>query len=103
MFDIIGAMKLGVLITDSAYGGMVVPILKAAIDRGDEVNLFLMDDGCFMAEDPEFIKVAAGKLKVSMCDLNRSQRNLEIPGEIQAGSQYDNIKMVRWCDRLLVF
>ncbi len=96
-------MRLGVLITDSGYRKMVVPILKAAIKRGDEVNIFLMDDGCFMSEDPEFINTVSGRLKVNVCDLNRGQRNLELPGEIQAGSQYDNISMVRWCDRLLVF
>ncbi|MDA8326694.1 MAG: hypothetical protein M0033_10815 [Nitrospiraceae bacterium] len=97
-------MKLGVLITDRAFGGMVVPILKAALGRGDEVSVFLMDDGCFMAADEEFMKAAGrGGIKVSMCDLNRGQRDLELPGGIQAGSQYDNIAMVRWCDRLLVF
>ncbi|MDA8387800.1 MAG: hypothetical protein M0Z58_03915 [Nitrospiraceae bacterium] len=96
-------VKLGVLITDSAYGPMVVPILKAAVERGDEVRVFLMDDGCYMAEDPEFIKIAGGGPRAGMCDLNRRQRNLKLPDAIQAASQYDNISMVRWCDRLLVF
>ncbi len=94
---------MGVLITDSRYGTIVVPILKAAIRRGDEVNVFLMDNGCFISEDPEFVKTVSGKLKVNVCDLNRGQRNIELPDEIRAGSQYDNISMVRWCDRLLVF
>ncbi len=96
-------MKLGILITDSAFGGMVIPILRAAVGRGDEVSVFLMDDGCFMAQDAEFVKAVAGRIKVNMCDLNRGQRNLELPDAMQAGSQYDNISMVRWCDRLLVF
>lgn len=98
-------MKLGVLITESAFGPVVKPILKAAAQRGDEVRVFLMDDGCYMAEDPEFLEMAGGAngLKAGMCDLNRGQRGLGLPEGIQGGSQYDNISMVRWCDRLLVF
>ena len=96
-------MKLGVLITENGFGPMVIPILKVAVGRGDEVRVFLMDDGCYMAEDPEFLEIAGGRVEAGMCDLNRNQRNLKLPEAVKAASQYDNISMVRWCDRLLVF
>ena len=96
-------VKLGILITEGGFGPMVIPILKAALERGDEVRVFLMDDGCYMSEDPEFLEIAGGGVKAGMCDLNRGQRGLPLPEGIQAASQYDNISMARWCDRLLVF
>ena len=95
-------MKLGVLITKAEYREYIIPVIRAALKRGDEVTVFMMDDGCLLANDREFASLA-GDVKVNICDLNRGQRGIEPPAEIHSGSQYDNIRMVRGTERLLVF
>jgi hypothetical protein len=97
-------VKLGILITDHRYKDFIAPVLKAAIDRGDQVQVFIMDDGCLLADAPDLKEVFSHvRLSAVICDLNRMQRGIEAPLEVSMGSQYDNAKMMHESDKVLVF
>jgi len=97
-------MRLGILIINSAYKDFILPVLRAASMRGDQVEIFIMDEGCPITGDPEFQELARGKdVRSTICDLNRRQRGMEAPLEVKIGSQFDNARMVHECEKILVF
>jgi len=97
-------MRFGILIIDAAYRDFILQVLRAAEKRGDQVDIFIMDEGCPITEDPEFKELAEGKdVSTTICDLNRRQRGIEAPLEVKIGSQFDNARMVHECEKILVF
>ncbi len=97
-------MRIGFLVTDPAYRDFLIPLLSAALARGDEVEVFLMDEGCFLAADAQFSALLSrAGANASICDFNRTQKGITAPPSLRPGSQYDNARMVQDCDKVLVF
>ncbi len=95
-------MRLGILVTKREYSNYFVPVIAAAVNRGDKVTVFFMDDGCFAATDPA-LKEYLGKITATVCDLNRRERDVQLPPEVHTGTQYDNLNMIRESEKVLVF
>lgn len=95
-------MRLGILVTKPEYSKYFIPVIAEALARGDKVTVFFMDDGCFAATDPA-LKEFLGRITVSVCDMNRREREVQLPEEVHTGTQYDNLNMIRESDKVLVF
>lgn len=100
-------MTLGILVTGEIYKEDIVGLCRVAIQRGHNVNIFIMDRGCLLLEDSDFTSLKEiDSVSMSFCDLNRKQlkiRDEDIPEGIVCGSQYNNAKMVHESDKVIVF
>ncbi len=103
-------MQLGIVITDENYLPHANGLLDAAAARGWETLCFLTDTGVNLLADAGFVERARARPKsVSLCkhsaeryaagrfDLNT------LAGIVLVGGQYQDAKLVRKCDKVLVF
>jgi hypothetical protein len=95
-------MLLGLLITTRRYKEHIVAILREARKEGHDLRVFMMDEGCLLLREEDFLQALQG-LDVAVCDLNRRALGIEPPQGVRLGSQYDNARMAHECERLLVF
>ena len=99
-------MKLGIIITTDKHLDHIVGITKAALSKGHEVNIFSMDQGVKLLEDPSFTALCTEKgLTMSFCDYSTNTVEIStegIPGEIACGSQFDNANMNHDSDKVII-
>ena len=98
-------MKLGIVITTDKYLDQILGITRSALSKGHEVNLFNMDEGVRLLEEPSFTVLCKEK-GVSMCFCDYSAKTVEIstegvPDEIACGSQFDNANINHDSDRVI--
>ena len=99
-------MKLGILINTDRHFEDVVGITKAALSKGHEVIIFMMDDGNKLLGNPAITGLSdeAG-VKMSFCDHSAGKLGISkdgIPDKITCGSQLDNANMNNESDRVIV-
>lgn len=98
-------MKLGILINTANHKRELVEITRAAIAKSHGVTLFFMDYGVLLMREPEVASLASIEgLDVSYCDYSVMVHNMarqEAPAEFKAGSQVDNLMMIREADRVI--
>jgi len=99
-------MKLGIHIKTDRHLEHVLGIVKAAVSKGHEVQIFTMAGGETLLENPKYSDLCRNpKVKMKYCDHNATQMGIRkemIPAEIACGSQYDNALMVSNADRVIV-
>lgn len=99
-------MKLGILVNSDRYLRIIIGLTKAAVSKGHEVFLFVMDEGVRLLKKSSLRNL----LKLSGVSLTFCQHSAdvigissnEIPKEAISGSQYDNASMNREVDRVIV-
>ena len=99
-------MKLGILVNTDRNTKSLAGLTKAAVSKGHEVVLFLMDEGVKLLQKAPI----ANLLKTREVTLTFCQYSADVIGvtangifrEAVSGSQYDNACMIREVDRLVV-
>jgi predicted peroxiredoxin len=87
-------MKLGILVNTDRHGEHLIGLTKAALARGHEVTIFIMDSGVKLLENPSITGLCnLSGVAMSYCDYSTKQIDVSTdgcPGQIVCGSQYDN-------------
>jgi len=100
-------MKLGILVNTDKHLDHILGMVKAALVRGHEITVFVMDAGTKLLENAAFVELSLlHGVSMSFCDLSAQREGVHkegLPAEIQSGSQYNNAAMVHESDRFLVF
>lgn len=100
-------MTIGLLITRDKYKDDIVGLTKAAVKKGHQVIIFMMDKGTKHSQDKDVValKDLAG-VTMSLCDHSAKYCNISgdmIPAGITAGSQYQNAVLNQDADRVILF
>jgi len=99
-------MKLGILVNTDKNLDHIMGLTAAAVSKGHEVAIFVMDDGVRLLGESVFGNLC--KMSgVTVCFCDYSTRLIDLPREkvsqdIVCGSQYDNAVMNHNADRVLV-
>jgi peroxiredoxin family protein len=99
-------MRLGILVTTDEHPDAVFGITKAALSKGHEVSIFVMDAGTHLLHHPSMKELSdAQRIVMSFCE--HSAQGLDVPFEtipaaIIRGSQYDNATMLHEADQVIV-
>jgi len=99
-------MKLGILVTTDNHPDAMLGISAAAIVRGQEVSIFVMDAGTRLLIRPE-VRDLSTRQRIVMSFCEHSARGLGVPldaisAAIVRGSQYDNATMLQEADKVIV-
>lgn len=107
-------MKIGILLTTSPENQnseVVINLTKAALESGNEVNLFLMDDGVYNVMvrnkiSPRFSELMAGGASLALCAHTAEERGVEKDDcleNVGFAGQYELACLVNEADRFLAF
>ena len=100
-------MRIGILVNTDKSRDHVLGMVKAALSRGHEISIFVMDTGTKLLADPAFSGICGLRgVSMSFCELSwqKEGAGTEVPpADMICGSQYNNAVMVRESDRILVF
>ncbi len=97
-------MRLGILVNTDRNLKHILGITEAALMKGHEVSIFIMDEGVRLLRDERFTALCK-KVSMSFCDLSTHVLGVSkegIPEEIICGSQYNNAVMVHEAQKVLV-
>lgn len=99
-------MKLGIFVNTDRHAADVVGITRAAVAKGHEVSIFIMDSGNYLLSNPD-INALSNESGVSMAYCDHSVQKLGISKEgvsenMTCGSQFDNATMNSNADRVIV-
>lgn len=99
-------MKLGILVNTDRHANDVVGLTKAAVSKGHEVIIFMMDSGNKLLSNTSVTGLCheAG-VSMAFCDHSVHKLGLSkegVPGKIGCGSQFDNANMNSQADRVIV-
>lgn len=99
-------MKLGILINTDKHLDAVLGITNAALSKGHEVSIFVMDEGTHLLNHPS-LKELSQRQRIVMGYCEHSAQGLgvsleTIPAPIIRGSQYDNATMFHEADKVIV-
>jgi len=99
-------MKLAILINTDRHADDVMGITKAALSKGHEVLIFMMDDGNkFLGNSAITDLCNEAGVSMSYCDHSAHKLGISkegIPEQITCGSQFDNANMNSQADRVIV-
>ncbi len=99
-------MKLGILINTDRHAEDIVGITKAALSKGHEVIIFVMDTGVNLLCNSSVMALSSETgVRMSYCDHNAGKMGISkegIPGKVGCGSQFDNATMNHEADRVIV-
>lgn len=103
-------MRLGIVVTDSAYLPIATGLIGAARARDWPTECFLTDTGVMLLADPDFMRLA-GEVpgSVSVCEHSVEHYAPDaidlaaIGDRIVVGGQYQDAELVHRCDKILVF
>ncbi len=98
-------MKLGILVNTNRHADDLIGLTKAALSKGHEVIIFMMDKGNFLLSNSEAAGLCneAG-VSMSFCDHSAQKLGVSkegIPEKISCGSQFDNANMIAEVDRVI--
>ncbi len=99
-------MKLGIFVNTDRHAEDVVGLTNAALSKGHEVIIFIMDTGVYLLSNPSLTGLCnlAG-VRMAFCDHNAGKLAISkegIPDKIACGSQFDNATMNHEADRVIV-
>ncbi|GBE05404.1 MAG TPA: hypothetical protein ENG95_03850 [Nitrospirae bacterium] len=99
-------MKLGILVNSDRHADDIVGITKAAVSKGHEVSLFMMDTGVNLLGNASVTGLCKEKgASMSFCDHSAGKLEVSkdgIPSEVVCGSQFDNATMNAEVDKVIV-
>ncbi len=79
----------------------LVKISEAAINLGQQVQIFLMCDGVYHILHQDFLSLIEKGTEVTLCSQNASERGLEKKPGVLFGSQYDLAGMIAQSESFL--
>lgn len=93
--------KIGVLVNSDRNLDAIVGVVKAAVESGNQVSIFMMDDGTLLAKDlcDKLCDIA----ELTFCDHSAKPRGVEGVEGVAASSQFQNAVMMHEADRVVVF
>jgi len=99
-------MKLGIFINTDRHAEDIVGITKAAVSKGHEVIIFVMDTGVNLLCNSSVMALSSETgVRMSYCDHNAGKMGISkegIPEKVGCGSQFDNATMNHEADRVIV-
>jgi predicted peroxiredoxin len=99
-------MKLGILVNTDRHAEDLRGLTEAAVSKGHEVSIFMMDAGVKLLEDPSVTGLCRNSgVLMSYCDYSTTRIAVSrdgCPENIVCGSQYDNVTMQHESDRVIV-
>ncbi len=99
-------MKLGILINTGRNNEAVIGITRAALQKGHDVSIFVMDEGTRLLKELSGSGFCESKgLSISYCDHSSKELGVTkdgIHGGIVCGSQYNNASMAHNSDKVIV-
>ncbi len=99
-------MKLGILVTTDKYREQIKGLVDAAITKGHEVEMFVMDEGTRLLEERSFLQlISLDHVEMSYCSYNLENLGVskdKITENIVKGTQYQNACMVHDADKVIV-
>ncbi len=99
-------MILGLLVTRDGFKDDIIGLTKAAVTKGLQVIIFMMDDGIRHTQDKDVVALKDLEgVTVSICDHSAKLRNVEedmVPEGITCGSQYQNAVMNQDAEKVIV-
>jgi predicted peroxiredoxin len=99
-------MKLGILVNTDRHAEDIIGLTKAALLKGHEVIIFMMDTGVRLLHNPSITGLSnAQGVQMSFCDYSVGKIGVSkkgIPDKIACGSQFDNASMNHDADRVIV-
>jgi len=99
-------MKLGIFVNTDRHAKELIGITRAAVAKGHEVIIFIMDAGEYLLSNHDVLKLCEEKgVRMAYCDHNAHQLGISkegIPSKITCGSQFDNATMNHEADRVIV-
>jgi len=103
-------MRLGVVVTNKAYGAPVIELIRAAHKRGWSIRCFLTDSGVNLLAETAFRALAEDDIaSIAACELSLERYGggvpglQNLPGQVIIGGQYQDAELVHETDRVLVF
>lgn len=99
-------MKLGILVNTDRHAKAIIGLTRAAISKGHQVTLFMMDDGVRLLHNSSIVSLhEISGVSMSFCQYSTDVIGVSTKGlakEVVSGSQYDNALMTRDADRVIV-
>ncbi len=99
-------MKLGIFVNTDRHADDIVGLTKAAVSKGHEVIIFIMDSGVNLLNNPSVTGLCnESGVSMNYCDYNVGKMGISkegIPEKIGCGSQFDNATMNNEADRVIV-
>lgn len=99
-------MKLGILVNTDKHTEDIIGLTNAAISKGHEVIIFMMDAGVKLLSNSFVIGLCnKSGVHMSFCDHSTEKLGVSkegLPSQIVCGSQYDNATMNHEADRVIV-
>ena len=99
-------MKLGILVNTDKHTQDIIGLTNAAVFRGHEVIIFMMDDGVKLLSNPSVTGLCGKQgVKMGFCDHSAGKAGVSkegIPSQVVCGSQFDNANMNHNADRVIV-
>ncbi len=100
-------MILGLLLLTKNYQDDIIGLTNAAIKKGHNVNIFMMDDGVHYCQNESITALnQSDNVSMSLCERSCQLRKITtdmIPDGITAGSQLQNAMMHNSADRIINF
>ncbi len=98
-------MNLGLLLITNGYKEDVIGIIKAGLNKGHKLSVFMMDEGVFYCQDEDIVTLnQSDNINMSLCDRSCHLRGITadmIPDGITEGSQLQNAMMHNNADRII--
>jgi predicted peroxiredoxin len=98
-------MKLGILVSTDRNLRHVLGIARAALGKGHEVEMFVMDEGVRLMTNSGLGTLAGTEgFSASYCEYSLDQMGIsreQVPDGFSGGSQFDNALMARNSDRVV--
>ncbi len=96
--------KICILVTsspESENSRTLAKITEAAINMGQQVQIFLMCDGVYHILHQNFLALVEKGAEATLCSHNAMERELEKRPGVHFGSQYDLAGMIAEADSFL--
>jgi predicted peroxiredoxin len=98
--------RLGILVNTDRHLEHLLGIGRAALARGHEVIVFVMDEGTRLLRNPELQQLAERPgVTLSLCDHSAKRHDVDIdalPAKVVRGSQLNNAMLNHQADRVIV-
>jgi len=99
-------MKLGILVNTDRHFEDIRGLTEAAVSKGNEVRIFVMDEGTKLLENPALSKLCElPGVSISYCSHNANQLQVKIRDvcdQMVCGSQFENACMDNESDKVIV-
>ena len=99
-------MILGILVNTDEHLAHALGLTTAAVEKGHEVMIFVMDSGTRLLRDESFVALAGAEgVSMSFCDHSAREYEIDtgtLPPEVAGGSQFNNAVMNHQAARMIV-